>query len=298
MTMMYKYINYLIKNLNTLYYYIRYGSTGVVMNSWTQLRFGKIKHRNFGDELNYYLLCELAGKPVSNLIDICRWGRKGKFDLLFIGSLVEDFTTPDTIIWGSGAICGGDKPLLHKPKEVRAVRGKLTRDYLLKNGVECPEIYGDPALLLPLVYRSRIEKKYKLGLIPHVNDFDHPAVRALESQGVYVIKLAGYKHWHDVIDEICQCEIIASSSLHGLILADAYGIPNVWCTLSGKLLGGSFKFKDYFSGIGRITESPFILTTRSLVDELINIASLYIPVVYDYKPFLKVSPLKLKIDIL
>ncbi|WP_417177426.1 polysaccharide pyruvyl transferase family protein [Bacteroides sp.] len=291
-----KYINYISKTLNTIYYHIKYGGTGIVINSWIYLRFDKIRHRNFGDELNYYLLCELTEQPISNLIDICKWGRRGKTDLLFIGSLVEDFTTPDTIIWGSGAICGGNKILRNKPKEVRAVRGKLTRNYLLNNGVYCPEIYGDPALLCPLIYQSPVEKKYKIGLIPHVDDFHNPIVKVLEERGVYIIKLADYKKWHDVIDEICQCEIIVSSSLHGLILADAYEIPNVWATISGKLLGGTFKFQDYFSGVNRCVDLPLILTETTSIPEIEQLAQNYSTIDFDISKFIKSAPIKISLS--
>lgn len=290
-----KYSNYISKFLNTLYYYIRYGGIGVPLNTWIQLRFGHVLHRNFGDELNYYLLRELTGKPVSNLIDICKWGYKGKPNLLFIGSLVEEFTTPNTIIWGSGALYGGDRPLRNKPKEVRAVRGKLTREYLLKNGVNCPEVYGDPALLCPLVYMPNVEKKYKIGIIPHVDDYNHPAVKALEEQGAHIIRLAGYNHWHDVIDEICECEIIVSSSLHGLILADAYKVPNVWITLKGELLGGTFKFHDYFSGVGRRVSTPMTVDLQTTIEHIVKSSCNYLPIEYSPQQLLDSAPVSINI---
>lgn len=289
-----KYTNYISKTLNTLYYYICYRGTGIVMNSWNHLRFGRIRHRNFGDELNYYILRELTGKPISNLIDICKWGFKGKEDILFIGSLVEDFTTHNTIIWGSGALFGGDRPLRNKPKEVRAVRGKLTRDYLLKNGVDCPEVYGDPALLCPKIYQPKVGKKYKVGIIPHIDDLDHPTVKQLEKQGAHIICLSGYRHWQDVLDEICLCEKIVSSSLHGLILSDAYQIPNLWVTFKDQLLGGHFKFFDYFSGVDRLVKNPISLKDQVDLDVLIEKCNDYKPIEWDPESFLRVAPISLR----
>lgn len=61
-----------------------------------------------------------------------------------------------------------------------------------------------------------------------------------------MIKMEGYKNWLEVLDQICSCEYIASSSLHGLIMSEAYDIPNLWIELSGKLMGGHFKFHDFF----------------------------------------------------
>lgn len=290
-----KIVNYISKNINALYYYLLYGELGVTLNSWNRLRCGKILHRNFGDELNYYLLKELTGKPISNYIDLPRWATADKPNYLFIGSLVEDFATEKTVIWGSGAIAGAPKPLLHKPKEVRAVRGKLTREYLLENNVYCPEIYGDPALLTPLVYQPQIEKCYEWGIIPHIDDLDSIAVKHVEAQGVKVIRFGNYTDWHDVIDEICSCKCVMSSSLHGLILSDAYHIPNVWITLGDNLLGGTFKFQDYFSSVNRIEDKPFALTEVTSLAECEEIAVKYKPIDYDPQPLIDAAPWKLNL---
>ena len=45
--------------------------------------------------------------------------------------------------------------------------------------------------------------------------------------------------------------MILSSSLHGMIFADSYDIPNAHLLLSKKVIGGDYKFKDYRSGVGR-----------------------------------------------
>jgi hypothetical protein len=50
---------------------------------------------------------------------------------------------------------------------------------------------------------------------------------------------------------IAGCEFIASSSLHGLIAADALGIPNWRLSFSAGITGGDYKFRDYAMGVGR-----------------------------------------------
>ena len=55
---------------------------------------------------------------------------------------------------------------------------------------------------------------------------------------------------YNIINQIKECEIIISSSLHGLILADAYEKPSLRFNYSNKLVGGDFKFEDYYSGVG------------------------------------------------
>jgi pyruvyltransferase len=85
---------------------------------------------------------------------------------MVIGSIIGWMTNKDSIIWGSG-VREPDNPLPAIPRKVLAVRGPLTRKYLISQGVECPEIYGDPALLLPKIYPlSFVNKK-----IPNRGDF-------------------------------------------------------------------------------------------------------------------------------
>ena len=79
------------------------------------------------------------------------------------------YTKPDSIVWGTGCIAPGR--IGQTPKKIYAVRGPLTKKELDKRGISCPEIYGDPALLFPQIYNPKIEKKYKLGIIPHYIDY-------------------------------------------------------------------------------------------------------------------------------
>ena len=126
-----------------------------------------------------------------------------------------------------------------------------------------PEVYGDPALFLPLVYQTSNAQEYRLGIIPHVVDLQHPVIeeiREKHADDILIIDLAHYEKWTDVIDQICSCERILSSSLHGLIVSDAYQVPNCWIELSGKISGGYFKFYDYASG-NRIFQQPIVINS-------------------------------------
>ena len=73
-----------------------------------------------------------------------------------------------------------------------------------------------------------------------------------------IIDLAHYKKWTDVIDQICSCERILSSSLHGLIVSDAYQIPSCWIELTGKISGGYFKYYDYASSVNRVFQLLYV----------------------------------------
>lgn len=250
-----------------------------------------IRHRNWGDDLNYFFLQQLTGCPVvfRHNFRIIRWFRHHSY--LCIGTLLDgdNYKDKHTIIWGSG--CSGANRGLPTPQKVLAVRGPKSREYLLSQSIDCPEVYGDPALLLPLVYqpqgwRSHVSsfkfkeddrvgapdikvielrnqeletKRYRLGIIPHVVDLHHPVIeeiREKHSDDILVIDLAHYERWTDVIDQICSCERILSSSLHGLIVSDAYQVPSCWIELSGKISGGYFKFVDYASSVDRDFSNP------------------------------------------
>ena len=52
-----------------------------------------------------------------------------------------------------------------------------------------------------------------------------------------------------VIDKICSCKVIYTSSLHGIILAEAYGVPAVFYRGLPNII--DFKYKDYYASTGR-----------------------------------------------
>ena len=176
----------------------------------------------------------------------------------FIGSNLPSVLNSKTIIWGSGVINTAFKIDKSKVEKVYAVRGPVTRNYLLSNGIDCPEIYGDPALLLPLYYRPKdAVKKHKIGFVPHhIDDFDYKEeLDALLGGECHVISMMNYDRWTDVIDDICSCEYILSSSLHGLIVADAYGVKNLFCEFVHHHANQD-KFEDYFLSVKRPVVSP------------------------------------------
>lgn len=111
--------------------------------------------------------------------------------------------------------------------DIRAVRGPLTREAILKEGGKCPEIYGDPAIIMPRLYTPKIGAKHKAGLILHHTQ-EMPTTHVLaKTCGFHQISIDRVRdeQLENFIDEVCSCQKIFSSSLHGIILAQAYGIP-------------------------------------------------------------------------
>lgn len=283
------------KLCNTIYYIIRCKGRILFVNCFIEQWFGKLSQDNFGDELNVYLLEELTGKKVVNINAVCLPFVK---NYIVIGSVIENFTRKNTIIWGGGTIDGSHLPLSNHPQRVCAVRGQLTRQYLMDRGIECPPIYGDPALLMPLVYDPDIVKKYRIGIIPHVEDLNSPFIQQLKSNcpdDVLIISFRNYGDWHCVIDQIKSCEFIFSSSLHGLILADAYCVPNIWIKLSDNIIGGEYKFRDYFSSVGRHETIPVEVNESTSLQALTDEKVKRTEAVIDVKPLIDACPFRLNI---
>lgn len=63
---------------------------------------------------------------------------------------------------------------------------------------------------------------------------------------------------------------VVSSSLHGLIVADAYGIPSKWIKVSDKIYGDDFKYGDYYQSIGVKEEKPLIVNEQISTVDLMN----------------------------
>lgn len=204
--------------------------------------------RNWGDLINPELVSALGAKYNDIDIDL-KNHYLGDYTMdyqLVIGSVLQHADT-STKVWGSGLI----SPALgenFKVKSVHAVRGPKTRAALMDKGIDCPEVYGDPALLMPYVFPNQQKKAYKLGIILH-NDHSTDEISTVltEDPEVLIISLRG--SFRIVLDQILSCENIASSSLHGLIVPEAYGIPTKRLVLGNQLYGGDFKFMDYYQSI-------------------------------------------------
>ncbi len=255
--------------LNKLYDNLRLLTRPVLINAFVFHKKGKVICENWGDDINYYFLKEIVQKPMLMFNRVSLAIRLELKNYLVIGSTIDMLCKKNTEVWGAGII-DENKPLRIKPRKVHAVRGPLTRKKLLDQGVECPEVYGDPALLISRYYKPKVSKKYRYGFIPHrsnldrIDDFIIDGVRLTEREDVLIIDLSKYNKWTDIVDQICSCDNILSASLHGLILPEAYGIPNLWVEFGKPLIGGHFKFHDFFLSMGRDREFPYVIEDYKL----------------------------------
>lgn len=196
------------------------------------------KSKNVGDTLSPIIIEHFTGKK-TNFVPRNEHGK-----LLAVGSIMKALRSGD-IVWGAGVMRKTDTFPMAKKCKILAVRGKLSEKAL---GIKCG-VYGDPALLLPLMYKPGIVRQNTIGVIPHYIEKDAPIFKRLEKDGCKIIDVE--QDWKTFIDEVVSCDRIISSSLHGIIIAEAYGIPSTWIKVTDNVIGDGFKFHDYITGTGR-----------------------------------------------
>lgn len=200
------------------------------------------KVTNFGDTVNSELIRMISGETPS-IVNNHYSNPRNEDIYMAIGSVLG-WADRNTILWGTGKMSDTDATMFkEEPKKICAVRGVLTRDEIVRRGFKCPEVYGDPALLLPRFYNPKTEKKYKLSVIPHhVDNVLLPELKQMYPEAHFIdIQQDVY----DFIDEVLRSEYIISSALHGCITAYAYGVPYEHQKFSEKVLGNGFKFRDF-----------------------------------------------------
>lgn len=175
-------------------------------------------------------------------------------DLLGIGSNLDRVRSDHhpIVVWSSGYMYPKTRPISYR-EQIRflGVRGEHTAA-LVKPARPSQLPIGDGGLLVRnLVRTCHTEKKYDLGIIPHMSDVASMRRNGMDSwPGTKIIDVLA--PINQVLNDIAACRRIASSSLHGIITADAFGIPNCQLIFSGgrELEGDGFKYEDYSSALG------------------------------------------------
>lgn len=241
MSLIHNKIEWLIRNHKM----IRYCSLPVQRN---KVNLNYCTGKNLGDLLSPVVVkYVLSTKSISPDIHI-----KNARHLYAIGSILT-MGKQDTTVWGSGAINEDALTDLYVGKnkygrniDFRAVRGKYTRELCLNAGYNVPEVYGDPAILMPYIYQpENVEKKYDISVIVH---FDKIPNDWKQRKDIHYISIAT-ADYKSCIDEIVASKKIISSSLHGIILAETYRVPCVM--ILNDVFSQIFKFFDYYSGSNR-----------------------------------------------
>jgi hypothetical protein len=206
------------------------------------------------------------------------WTRPAPDEHLLASGSILHWATPLSHVWGTGL--DPTEPIGELEGErIWALRGKLTYE-LLK-----PEIsglrdvpLGDPLYLVgrrvAALAPSRVVT-HRLGVVPQLANRDHPAIAHLRGQeGVAVLDA------RDPVSvffaRMMACEAIASTSLSGLILAEALGIPSLWLDFGSEdEPARSFPFQDWFSLADKPPTAPLRPAAEPQASDLIAVAALH-----------------------
>ncbi len=232
---------------------------GVVLERWNG-------RENVGDYISCVIFDWILEK--NHLI-----AKEGKRAHLFTVGSILGISRADGVVWGSGVISAYKirnviKRSNYIKYDIRALRGPITRDICFAAGYDCRDVpLGDPGVLLPLIVeKKKTDKKYRYCLINHYVNEEHTKIT--EADGITIS--AGTNDYRSFVDRICESEIVISSSLHGIILAEAYGVPAIW--LLENMEGKTLKYYDYYYSTNRYS----IPVARNL-DEALTIKPIHLP---------------------
>jgi pyruvyltransferase len=220
--------------------------------------------QNFGDAIAPFLLDHFADIEVE-------WETVSHSQVASIGSVLEHIPPLwDGVILGSG--------MLHEDSRLQLMQmGKLSptilgiRGPLSARGIPGDYAIGDPGILADELvgYQPKI---HDLGVLPHFVDKDLlPKYQMIMPAGTDVFFIDPTQPDPlQVLREIGSCQRIVTSSLHGMIVADAFGIPRkVEPAKMNERDGGDFKFRDYSASIQTKWEpEKMLLPSRYRIEDV------------------------------
>jgi pyruvyltransferase len=216
--------------------------------------------RNFGDDLNLDLAASVLGIERSEVYFTTNRTFSGK--IVAIGSVLTQAMSND-IVLGTGLSFASKDALPESPlwsKElpnvtIISVRGPDTRSKVLERAyTDCPEAYGDLGVTASLLIWPQLKPSEKpskaVCIVPHATDATLKKEAAATSYHVLSISPSTPLI---LVKQLMECEIVISSSLHALMIADAFGIAVRW--YNGPDSNAPEKYMDYFRGIGALDVS-------------------------------------------
>ena len=176
-----------------------------------------------------------------------------------IGSVVADFIIRDTpgatpvhplVFWGCGLRDEASlTPAWRASAEILAVRGPLSQAAL---GLDAHFPMGDPALLLPFLYHPAPATAFRgcTICIPHFHD-RRPDHELRERAGADLLLRPNLPNTRAallaMIDAIASADFVLSASLHGAIVAAAYGVKFAYW--DNDHLDLPFKWADFAASV-------------------------------------------------
>lgn len=286
-------------------------------------------HLNLGDALSPVMVALLSGLPVVHMGHSVRATR-----MAAVGTIGHMLQNGDITLWGTGSSRYFNPhatprtarvpftPPTGTRYRIAATRGPVTRAIFQGDRMPGPAVFGDPVWLLPQFYRPPVEKKWELGVIVHLSE--------LEGAGVESVVRDALRRYHvpdefrDAVriihtrtaisagalrarlDEILSCRRLVSTSLHGMVFAESYGIPCLYFAprgdrrgLSVRMLdpndGHDLRITDLYQGLG-LDRLPVYVQPRwrytNWAHLMRAIDRAWQPKAFDYEPLVSAFPLE------
>lgn len=219
--------------------------------------------RNFGDEMTPQIIKSIWGRQ-------CEWADPTECEMAGAGSIIEmlqERAQDNPVkIWGSGFLYDGPD-LGQTNLDIYAVRGRLSQ---YRVAPKRKIALGDPGILASLAFHPDRKITHKVGVVYHYNDTETDFIKSLKDNPKVKL-ISPLQHPERVVSDIVSCELILSSSLHGLIVADSFKVPNYWIPLREYERKGDYKFKDYYSVTGRdlTIKTPDVLKDQRSINQAI-----------------------------
>lgn len=252
----------------------------------------KTPYLNLGDALSAVIVAGMAMRTVKHVPM-----RHSTLRMSAVGTIGHSLIGGEAVVWGTGTssysnpLAGPDRILYTPPPDTKLVvtstRGPISRRILgEQNGVGAGG-YGDPVWLLPRMFAPKVEKRYDLGVIIHLSDladrgfeanpksdarrYDIPDSLSGSIKLINTVTPVSLDGLRERIEMILSCRRIVSTSLHGMVIAETYGIPCLYYSPRGRAVEVQMskldetqidlRLADFYRGVGR-TELPIFVQPR------------------------------------
>jgi len=201
---------------------------------------------NFGDAISPLIVAHVSGRAVVHC------GAHGA-DLFALGSMMQvvkrSHKVPRSdgaplVVWGTGLLHPVFGHGFLDNIEVALLRGPVTAALLKLEHRR----FGDPGLLIHQALPFEGARGDRIGIVPHYTRMEDPELLAFAASDPAYLLIDPRGDAAQVCLQIAACAHVFASSLHGLIVADAYGVPNSWITPDGQ---SWLKYLDYAASVGR-----------------------------------------------
>jgi pyruvyltransferase len=202
--------------------------------------------QNFGDALNKEMCQVIFGQDPVNVRNTFGMSRSGK-TIFMLGSILDGMYAQRPIICGAG-FKYENGIFYSKPHKLISTRGPLSAKIFSKFGYPLPCMNLDPGFMYSKLFSNSTNDaaERRVGIILHYKDRHLKAhFEAIGCETINVLSPVS-----EILDFICKSEIIASSSLHGLIVGTSFNKKVLWFSGENELAGGDFKFHDAYTALG------------------------------------------------